>query len=69
MDTTGPMIREVSLFQRCERGSSCSAIDSDQLTALVCEVIPESSCLVFCPSKKNCQNVALLLVDCLPRFV
>ncbi|KAK3796226.1 hypothetical protein RRG08_006796 [Elysia crispata] len=35
--------------------------DPDHLLALVMEVIPEKSCLVFCSSKKNCENVALML--------
>ena len=42
-------------------------LDPDQLAALVLEVVPDSSCLVFCPTKKNCQNVALLLAKCLQR--
>ncbi len=35
--------------------------DPDHIAGLVLEVIPEKSCLVFCPTKKNCENVALLL--------
>ena len=41
--------------------------DPDQLCSLVLEIIPHSSCLVFCPTKRNCQNVALLLSSSLPR--
>ena len=44
-------------------------LDPDQLGALVLEVVPQSSCLVFCPTKKNCQNVALLLTKCLQRLL
>ncbi|XP_029024930.1 helicase POLQ-like isoform X2 [Betta splendens] len=33
-------------------------IDPDHIIALVTEVIPTHSCLVFCPTKKNCENVA-----------
>ncbi|KAK9884457.1 hypothetical protein WA026_007300 [Henosepilachna vigintioctopunctata] len=36
-------------------------IDPDQLGGLVMEVIPKGSCLIFCASKKNCENVAKLL--------
>ena len=43
--------------------------DPDKLGALVLEVVPDSSCLVFCPTKKNCQNVALLLAKCIQRLV
>uniref|UniRef100_F6VII6 Helicase, POLQ like n=1 Tax=Equus caballus TaxID=9796 RepID=F6VII6_HORSE len=45
-------------------------MDPDHLVALVTEVIPNYSCLVFCPTKKNCENVAemickILSKDCL----
>ena len=42
-------------------------MDRDQLCSLVMEVIPTSSCLLFCPTKKSCQNVATLLATCLPQ--
>ncbi|CAH0386882.1 unnamed protein product [Bemisia tabaci] len=35
--------------------------DPDFVAGLVREVIPDYSCLVFCASKKNCENVALLI--------
>jgi POLQ-like helicase len=41
--------------------------DPDHLMALVYEVIPKESCLVFCPTKQNCESVALLLVEMLPK--
>lgn len=44
-------------------------LDVDQLATLVLEVVPDSSCLIFCPTKKNCQNIALLLTKLLPRYV
>lgn len=36
-------------------------IDEDYLTNLVLEVYPEHSCLVFCDTKRRCENVADLL--------
>lgn len=36
-------------------------LDPDHLAGLVLEVIPQESCLIFCSSKKSCENVALLL--------
>ncbi|XP_006885322.1 PREDICTED: LOW QUALITY PROTEIN: helicase POLQ-like [Elephantulus edwardii] len=36
-------------------------VDPDHLIALVTEVIPNYSCLVFCPTKKNCENVAEMI--------
>lgn len=36
-------------------------IDPDHIIALVTEVIPTHSCLVFCPTKKNCENVAVMI--------
>ncbi|KAK6315773.1 hypothetical protein J4Q44_G00132970 [Coregonus suidteri] len=38
--------------------SAMQKVDQDHIVALVTEVIPSQSCLVFCPTKKNCENVA-----------
>ncbi|XP_072228155.1 helicase POLQ-like [Leuresthes tenuis] len=38
--------------------SAMQKIDPDHIIALVTEIIPTHSCLVFCPTKKNCENVA-----------
>jgi POLQ-like helicase len=35
--------------------------DPDGLIKLVKEVVPDQSCLIFCSTKKNCENVAQLL--------
>ncbi|UJR13694.1 hypothetical protein I4U23_000706 [Adineta vaga] len=41
--------------------------DPDRLVGLVSEVIPDDSCLVFCASKMNCENVARLIVSFMPE--
>ncbi|XP_019626490.1 PREDICTED: helicase POLQ-like [Branchiostoma belcheri] len=41
--------------------------DPDHLVGMVMDVIPAHSCLVFCPTKKNCQNVVDMLCKLLPR--
>uniref|UniRef100_A0A674CC39 Helicase, POLQ like n=1 Tax=Salmo trutta TaxID=8032 RepID=A0A674CC39_SALTR len=41
--------------------SAMQKIDQDHIVALVTEVIPSQSCLVFCPTKKNCENVAEMI--------
>ncbi|KAM9142557.1 helicase POLQ-like isoform 1-T1 [Pangshura tecta] len=41
--------------------SNLQKMDPDHLIALVTEVIPNYSCLVFCPTKKNCENVAEMI--------
>ncbi|XP_004872391.1 helicase POLQ-like isoform X1 [Heterocephalus glaber] len=46
---------------------SLKKMDPDHLVALVTEVIPNYSCLVFCPSKKNCENVAEMLCKFLKK--
>ncbi|XP_061439126.1 helicase POLQ-like isoform X3 [Rhineura floridana] len=43
--------------------------DPDHLIALVTEVIPKYSCLVFCPTKKNCENVAEMICKHLNRVI
>ncbi|KAJ8678685.1 hypothetical protein QAD02_014472 [Eretmocerus hayati] len=46
---------------------SASALqkDPDMLGGLVMDVVPKHSTLIFCPSKKNCENVAKLLTEVL----
>ncbi|XP_005999427.1 helicase POLQ-like [Latimeria chalumnae] len=41
--------------------SNMLKMDPDHIIALVTEVIPQYSCLVFCPTKKNCENVAEMI--------
>ncbi|XP_034005721.1 LOW QUALITY PROTEIN: helicase POLQ-like [Trematomus bernacchii] len=41
--------------------SSMQKLDPDHIIAMVTEVIPKHSCLVFCPTKKNCENVGALI--------
>ncbi|XP_053670502.1 helicase POLQ-like [Anopheles nili] len=44
-------------------------IDSDHVVRLVMQVIPESSCLVFCGTKSMCEGLCALLAQYLPaRF-
>lgn len=42
-------------------------MDPDHITGLVSEVVPDKSCLIFCASKKNCENLATLLSKLLPK--
>lgn len=43
----------------CKQYSSgMQKLDQDHIIALVTEVIPQQSCLIFCATKKNCENVA-----------
>jgi POLQ-like helicase len=42
-------------------------MDPDCLGGLVMDVVPNDSCIIFCSTKKNCENVALLLTRVLFR--
>ena len=46
--------------------AACRKIDPDGVGALVGEVVPQHCCLVFCPTKKNCESVAQLVSRTLP---
>lgn len=41
--------------------------DPDHIGYFVYKVVIESSCLVFCATKTNCENVALLIAESLPK--
>jgi replicative superfamily II helicase len=47
--------------------ATAASVDPDLIGGLVMEVIPENSCLVFCPTKKNCENVAQLICSVLSK--
>ncbi|XP_028319414.1 helicase POLQ-like [Gouania willdenowi] len=47
--------------------SSMQKLDPDHIVALVTEVIPAHSCLVFCATKKNCENVVQMIAKCLKK--
>nr|XP_008163873.1 helicase POLQ-like isoform X5 [Chrysemys picta bellii] len=49
--------------------SNLQKMDPDHLIALVTEVIPNYSCLVFCPTKKNCENVAEMICKYLNKVI
>ncbi|XP_049294605.1 helicase POLQ-like isoform X2 [Anopheles funestus] len=53
-----------------EFASDCSEelrrLDTDHVVRLILEVIPESSCLVFCPTKSKCESLCALLAAHLP---
>jgi len=36
-------------------------VDPEHLLPLVLEIVPDNSCLLFCPTKRHCENVALML--------
>uniref|UniRef100_A0A182SDI4 Helicase POLQ-like n=1 Tax=Anopheles maculatus TaxID=74869 RepID=A0A182SDI4_9DIPT len=41
-------------------------IDTDHVVRLILEVIPASSCLVFCPTKSKCESLCAMLANHLP---
>ncbi|XP_061553995.1 helicase POLQ-like [Phycodurus eques] len=64
--------REEDSFRLCRRlelnySSAMQKVDPDHIVALVTEVIPKHSCLLFCPTKRNCENVAVMICKYLRR--
>ncbi|NWY12925.1 HELQ Helicase, partial [Aphelocoma coerulescens] len=47
--------------------SNLEKADPDHIIALVTEIIPKYSCLIFCPTKKNCENVASMVCKYLKK--
>ncbi|KAG1663141.1 Helicase POLQ-like [Nymphon striatum] len=49
--------------------SEMKKLDPDYLMGLVKEIVPLNSCLIFCPTKKSCENVATLVCKLLDRDI
>ncbi|KAH9633918.1 hypothetical protein HF086_009731 [Spodoptera exigua] len=48
--------------------AAATSLDPDLIGGLVSEVVPRGSVLVFCPTKRNCENVTTLLCKLQRRF-
>uniref|UniRef100_A0A1Q3EVX4 Putative dna polymerase theta n=1 Tax=Culex tarsalis TaxID=7177 RepID=A0A1Q3EVX4_CULTA len=42
-------------------------IDPDHVIGMVLDVIPSKSCLLFCPTKRQCEQLCALMVEHLPK--
>lgn len=72
IDLNAKSDEEVLIFERkvSHPGGLSRALasrDPDHILSLVLEVIPENSCLMFCATKKNCENAAMMLARSLPK--
>jgi hypothetical protein len=56
-----------SVYFCLQYSATAASIDPDMIGGLVMEVIPANLCLVFCPTKKSCENVAQLICSVLPK--
>ncbi|XP_071523890.1 uncharacterized protein [Panulirus ornatus] len=59
--------RPVQLTEYVKYSQEQKRMDADMVAGLVGEVIPDHSCLVFCPTRRNCETLAELLCRVLPR--
>lgn len=69
---TGPNIfkvdnRSEDILSPVRSLHSPSSADPDGIAVLVQEVCPADSVLVFCATKKNCENIVKLLCSQFPR--
>ncbi|XP_061402478.1 helicase POLQ-like [Musca vetustissima] len=66
----GQTLEEIFVFSRSVNFNYSEAVlrsDPDHLAGLVTECAPKNGCLIFCSSRKNCENVAVLLSRVLPN--
>ncbi|XP_037340893.1 helicase POLQ-like isoform X1 [Pungitius pungitius] len=67
VDPTQEECFQFSRLLNFKYSSSMQKVDPDHIIALVTEVIPAHSCLVFCPTKKNCENVVGMICKYLKK--
>ena len=44
-------------------------MDTDMVGGLVGEVVPDYSCIVFCPTRRNCETLSELICRILPKEI
>lgn len=49
--------------------NNLKSTDPDGICQLLAKLIPKSSAVIFCPNKKNCENVAVLIAKTLPAHI
>uniref|UniRef100_A0A1I7UJX4 Helicase POLQ-like n=1 Tax=Caenorhabditis tropicalis TaxID=1561998 RepID=A0A1I7UJX4_9PELO len=49
--------------------NNLKSTDPDGICQLLAKLIPKSSAVIFCPNKKNCENVAVLIAKSLPSHI
>ncbi|XP_055856118.1 helicase POLQ-like isoform X1 [Episyrphus balteatus] len=70
INTAGSCLEEIFVYKRTvnfKYSAQVAKSDPDHLAGLVSEVAPKESCLIFCSTRKNCENVAVLLSRVLPK--
>ncbi|XP_032587223.2 helicase POLQ-like [Drosophila mojavensis] len=70
INSAGQTLEEIFVPSRTVNYNYSAAVeraDPDHLAGLITECAPEHCCLVFCPTRKNCENVALLLSRIVPK--
>ncbi|XP_030385785.1 helicase POLQ-like [Scaptodrosophila lebanonensis] len=70
INTEKQALEDIFVYSRTINSKYSKAVareDPDHLAGLVTECAPENSCLIFCPTRKNCENVAQLLSRILPK--
>lgn len=70
IDSESKVLSDAFKFERVVGDNYDSGLkkrDPDHIAGLVLEVCPKYSCLIFCATKQNCENVATMVVDLMPR--
>ncbi|KAI9588682.1 helicase POLQ-like [Glossina fuscipes] len=70
INLTEKSLEEIFVYKRTVKFNYSEAVlrsDPDHLAGLVAECCPKNNCLIFCSSRKNCENVAVLLSRILPK--
>uniref|UniRef100_A0A182K776 DNA polymerase theta n=1 Tax=Anopheles christyi TaxID=43041 RepID=A0A182K776_9DIPT len=66
IDSTENVFGEKRALEFAECSEELRRLDADHVVRLILEVIPESSCLVFCPTKIKCESLCAMLANHLP---
>uniref|UniRef100_A0A0N5B6Z6 Helicase POLQ-like n=1 Tax=Strongyloides papillosus TaxID=174720 RepID=A0A0N5B6Z6_STREA len=58
---------DLVFHRKMEINEKVKSVDSDGVVSLIKDIVPQKSVIIFCPTKKNCENVCKMVAKLAPK--